>query len=523
MTDLNNATEENMKKKFVRTSAQTAMIVAVLTLVSKIFGFVREMVMANYYGTSYVVDAYVMANAIPGILFGGVFGALATAFMPIFSKTIEQQGEEEANRFTSATINIMLLAAIVSCFVGLMYSDEIVSIFASQFPGRTAALCSIFVKVTFSLALITSISGILNAYLQYKGVFIAQVLAGYLQNVFLITFIIISVYTKEYFIILGYVFAYTALLIIYAILSKHKGYKYKFTLRSGGTTRKIATLAVPVFIGSMAGQINTFVDKTLASGLPEGSVSALNYGMLLISMITGLTVSILSMLIYPKLTQAFSQLDYERFNNIIGTGTILMTMIAMPACWGAMAFSEQVVQVVFERGAFDPSSTDLTSAAFFYYAVGLWPLAVTPMLSQTFYAMHNAKIPAILGFISVGINITLNLILIRYMAHAGLALATSITAFVSLILYYVSLKRKYPQIEIIKSTSKIMKILMASVIAVGITLLFYKLAIPLISHILYPRMLQLLLCVGIGAIIYYILLKIIKVEEIKMFTNILKK
>ncbi|HVI42342.1 MAG TPA: lipid II flippase MurJ, partial [Anaerovoracaceae bacterium] len=104
----------------VRTAAQTAVLMAILTLCSKLLGFIREMIIANYFGASYIVDAYVMSTALPGILFGGVFAAVATAYMPLYSKINEEQGEVNSNRFTSEVINLLILVSVFASIIGII-------------------------------------------------------------------------------------------------------------------------------------------------------------------------------------------------------------------------------------------------------------------------------------------------------------------------------------------------------------------------------------------------------------------
>jgi Uncharacterized membrane protein, putative virulence factor len=190
-------------------------------------------------------------------------------------------------------------------------------------------------------------------------------------------------------------------------------------------------MAIPVFIGSYILQINSFVDKTLASRLPEGSVSALNYGMILITLITGLTVTVLVTMIYPKITKAYTLQDFDGFNYIIEKGTNIIAIITIPFSFGILVFSDEVVQIIYERGAFDPIATSLTSSAFFYYGIGLTFYALNELLSKVFYSMRNTRVPIVCSGISVIINIILNLMLISSMGHNGLAFATSIAAIVN--------------------------------------------------------------------------------------------
>ena len=151
---------------------QTAVMMGILTLISKLFGFVREMVMANYYGASYITDAYGMAFTILTVLFGGIIAAISTAYMPVYSRINETQGKQEGDAFTSGILNLLLAVSIVISIIGIIFSDQLIAVLASGFSGETAKLASFFVKVLFSYVIFSSTAGVLESYLQYKGVFL---------------------------------------------------------------------------------------------------------------------------------------------------------------------------------------------------------------------------------------------------------------------------------------------------------------------------------------------------------------
>ena len=494
---------------------------AILTLISKGFGFIREMFMANYFGTSYVTDAYVMAQAIPGIIFAGVLGSVATAYMPIYSRIAEKQGEAESNKFTSQVLNILLLVSIIAAIVGIVFSDQIVAVFASGFSGETAALCSFFLKVTFSYMIFANTASVLESFLQYKGVFLPQIIGGYATNIAVIAVIVLSGLFSQYYLAFGWLVGYIIRLIVAAVLAKKRRFFYTLTIGKDDNIRNIAILALPVFIGSSISQINVFVDKTLASGLIEGSVAALNYGMLLITLVTGLTISILTTILYPKLAQASSRLDNDRFSDIIGTGMTLIAIVAIPCALGAMVYSNQIVQIVYERGAFDSVATTLTAAAFFYYAIGLPFMSANDLMIRAYYSMHDMKTPLVVGGFSVVVNIVLILILIGPMGLSGLALATSIAALSNAILLLAGIRWKYPGVKVLKSKTKLLKITLAAIVAVGTSVIVYQFIVIKLSYIIVSRMAQLSITVIAAGMVYFLLLYLMKIDEIKMIKQIL--
>ena len=506
-----------------RTAAQTAILMMILTLISKVFGFVREMAMAYFFGTTYVTDALVIALAIPGIIFGGIFGSVATAYMPLFSKTIETDGERAGSKLTSEVINLLFIVSIVASIIGILFSNQIVSIFASGFTGETARLASNFTKITLCYVLFTSIAGVIESYLQYKGIFLVQIVLGYIQNIVIISVIIISAYTSHYYLAFGWLLAYIARLLIILIIAKKRGLKYSPVFKVDETVKKIILISFPVFVGNSIAQINAFVDKAIASGLPEGSVSALNYGMILILLITGLTISILTTILYPKLNHAFSLQDYDRLSDILGTGVTLIAIVAIPCSLGAMVYSNQIVQIVYERGAFDPIATSMTSSAFFYYSIGLLFMSFNELIIRAYYSMHNMKTPMIIGAIGVIINVVLNLILVRFMAHGGLALATSISYTATSIMLFACMKRNYSHINLLKSWRKIMIIVISAIVSVGSSYLIYTFVVMPLADIINVRVVQLGIAVFTAVLIYLGMLVVFKVEEIKIIKQILNR
>lgn len=504
----------------MRNVAQTAALMAVFTLISKLLGFVRETVMAACFGAGNITDAYVMATSIPNIIFAGVFSAIATAYLPLYSRINEQEGEDAGNRYTNEVVNLLLIVSLISGVVGLIFSDQIVSIFARGFVGERAALTSFFVKITFSYVIFTSTSGILESYLRYKNMFLPQIVIGYSQNCIMITMILISAYSTYYLLAFGLLISYALRLFLLAWIAKKQNYSYHVRRISRKTICQISTMAIPVFIGSSADQINQFVDKTLASGLAEGSVSALNYANIIIGLISGLTVTILTTITYPKLAQASALKDGERFNAIFGTGINLILIIAVPFSIGAIVFHEQVVQVIYERGAFDPVATALTGTAVFCYAIGLAFSSMIGLMVQVFYSNYDSKSPVYAGFFAVVINIALNLLLVGSLKHNGLALATSIANIGNFLLLCYMLRKKYPQIHVIKSVRTLITILAASLASVGAAAFVY---FVIGGMVWLPRMVWLGLAVMTAGICYLILLLVFKVEELQLLKGLRKR
>lgn len=504
----------------MKNAARTAMLMAIFTLGSKILGFVREMVMANYYGTSYVTGAYVMSTTVPTMLLGGLLTAVATSFIPLYSKKRESESLQSANLFMSQTINILLVISIFSSIIGFLFSDQLVCIFASGYSGEVAELTSYYLKVTMSMILFTSITGIYESYLKYHNIFNISIIISYLVNVFSIITVILSIQYGNHIIVYGVLIGNGLRFIIMAVIAKAKKYNYKFNFHFKTTAKDIFKFSIPVFIGTTVAQINTYVDRTLATHLNFRSVPALNFGNLVVTLITGVFSTVITTMLYPKMARAYSQNDEDKFKTLFELGLNLLIIIGIPFALGALLYSEDIIQIIYERGVFDNASTQYTTTAFFYYSPCILFSTLEVFLIQTFYSMHNVKTPLKFALIGIAINITANLILVNYLEHGGLALGTSIASATVVILLLSSIKKRYPQLlptEIVKTT---FKILVASIVAVALSFAVYYF---IKLNIWMPRTVLMFIVIVFASIIYLVSLKVLQIKELSYLKDIFKQ
>lgn len=515
----------------MRTAARTAVLMAVLTLGSKLLGFIREMFLAGFFGTSYITDAYVMGTTIPGTLFAGILAAVAVAYMPVFSEIMEKGGPAEGRRFTNETVNLMALIGLALALLGILCAQWLIALFATGFSPETAALATLYLRVAFFYVFFHGMAAVLESYLQYRGVFLPQLAAGYFQSVAIIIAIVVSAYTNHYYLACGLLLGSALRMLVIWRVARRQELELRPTRQFGAAAKRIMALSIPVFLGSTVNQLNTFVDKWLASGLPEGSVSALNYGYLLVNLVVALTVTIIVTIIYPRLTQAAAALRYDSYNDAVGKGMNIILIVGIPFSLGCMLYSAEVVELAYQRGAFNAASTELTAGAFFFYAIGIIFISLNTLLSKVYYSMQNMKTPVVCGVIGAVTNIGLNLLLVGVMAHRGLALASSVAAVVNSLLLWGMLRRKHPELRVLRSGKEALLILVAAVAAVGASWVVYRLlSVGTVGAAVFGALgefLGLLAALGVGVLaacgVYLLLLKLFKIEELGMLRDIIRK
>ncbi len=500
-------------------------VVMIITLISKVTGFFREILLGSKYGATYVTDAYLISLTIPRMLFASIAAAIATTYIPVYSKIRVEQGQKEGIRFTNKVLNIVVLGSIVLSVFGMIFTRPIVSIIAMGFKGEVLDMAVKFTRLTFPMIIFIGLCSINKGFLQSNNEFTIPALIGIPNNIIIISMLLFSSTVGPYGLVLGTVLGAVVEAAIMVPSMTRKSYRYKRILDfKDPNVIRVATLALPVMLGAAVQQINVFVDRMLASGLPEGSISALNFANRLNGFVYGLFSTSISVVIYPLLSRLNAEEDMKEFNNKLVSGLNVVTLLILPITIGAIVLRQPIVSVLFERQQFDSRATMMTSSALLFYSLGMLFYGYRDILNRTFYSLQDTKTPMINGMITVVINIVLNIILVKYMQHNGLALATSLSSIIMTFLLIVSLRKKMGSIGGRNLLAVFIKSLIAS-IAMGIVVYGIDIMLSgyLVSSAKWISLLALVLTIACGGLIYFILMYIFKVEETKWLLNMVKR
>ena len=425
----------------------TALVLMLIILTSKITGFFRDIVLAQTFGAGEITDAYLTALNIPVVLFDGISAALGTTFIPIYFKIKSSKGQEEVNKFTSNILNIVILVSLVFVLLGVIFAPYIVKIFAVGFKGDVFDLTVNYSKILIFSMVFIAINGLVSSYLVASGnVYISGAITIPF-NIFVIIAIIFASVTESYVMVYGTLIAYIAQLLFQLPLLIKKGYKHRLTVNlRDENIRQILFLVIPVFIGSYINQINAVVNRTLASTLDSGSITALNYANKLNMFAVGVIALAISTIMYPILSKLASEGNKKLFKINISKSINMIVIIMLPIMVVMTTFSTEIVKVLFEEGSFNSHDTYLTSTALFFYSIGILAYGLKELLAKSFYSLQDTKTPVRNATISVVINIVFSIILVNIMGIGGLALASSISATVTTMLLLISLRKKIGKI-----------------------------------------------------------------------------
>ena len=496
----------------------------VATIIAKILGFGRELVLAAGYGTSIYSDAYITAMNIPQVIFAIIGSTLATVLIPMYMEVHNEEGEEASLKFINNVFNIVVLACIVLSVLGFIFTEQIVNVFAVGYEGKALEVAINFTRITIIGIVFTGLSYVMTSYLQIKNDFITPGLSSVPKNIIIIVATLYSIKHGPYIMIWGTLIGMASEFLFQWPYSVKKGYKYIPTISlKDKYIKKMGWLIMPVLIGVAVNQVNTLVDRTLASTLPVGTVSALNYSNKLTSFVIAIFITSISSVIYPILSQLSSENNKDRFIASVIKSINCVIILVMPITVGTIVLAHPIVRVLFERGAFDAKGTYMTAVALAMYSIGMVAYGLRDVLGKIFYSLQDTKTPMVNGVIAMAMNMIMDLIFIRFWGLGGLTLATSLSSIICIMLLFRSLKKKMGYF----GQDKIFKVTVKSLVA--------SLAMGAVAYYSYNYMMRfthtggekefavLMIAITLAAILYGGLIILFKVDEIKIVTDVVMR
>lgn len=489
----------------------------VATILSKLLGFARELVLASTYGASMYSDAYLTAINIPVVLFIILGTALGATFIPVYFEVENKLGKENSLKFTNNILNILLILSISTSVLGIIFVEPIVKVFAFGFDKEKFDITVKFTKILFWGITFSSGSYMMTSYLNAKENFVIPGLISVPRNIFIIVSMILSIKFGVELMIWGTLFGIVSEFIFQIPFAIRYGYKYKIYLNlKDKYIKKSLVLLGPVLIGVAVNQFNAIVDRALASTLEEGSISALNYANKLNGFVMAIFVASVVSVIYPKLSQLSSQNSNDEFKTLVERSINTIMMVVIPISVGAVVLSRPIVRVLFQRGAFENNASEMTSIALIMYSIGMTAFGLRDILGRVFISLQDTKTPMLNGIACMFINIILNIILIKKFKYAGLALATSLAAILSIVILIRSLKKSIGDFGEGRILNVAMKSIIASIV-MGIIVHFTANNILILFGVGFlGNVFAISISLLIGLIAYTAIIFMLKVNEINI-------
>jgi putative peptidoglycan lipid II flippase len=418
------------------------------TLASRILGFIRDILIARFLGTTGVVEAFFVAFRFPNLFRRLVAeGAFTAAFVPMFSKKLERDGQPTALKFADETLALLVTVLLVFTVLCEIFMPWIMRAIAPGFVGRTEIFAAtvlfarIMMPYLICMALLALYSGVLNSIYRFG----AAAAAPILLNVVLIAGMLLA---RRYFETPAHLLSWGVAAagvgqFVWLALSAHRaGVSIRFPVpRLSPDTKRLLAIMVPGAIGAGVMQINLLVGTVIASLLPKGAVSYLYYADRVYQLPLGLIGIAIGTALLPDLSRRLAR-EGEEAMALFNRAIELSMFLTLPAAVALMVVPQPIVAVLFERGRFDAVSASATTWTLAAFATGLPAYVLNRVLTPGYFARHDTRTPLYYGMAGVAANIALSLILIWPLSYVGIAVATSLSAWINVGLLAWTLRRR---------------------------------------------------------------------------------
>ncbi|MEZ5429255.1 MAG: murein biosynthesis integral membrane protein MurJ [Pyrinomonadaceae bacterium] len=540
--------------------ARSAGIVSVAVMFSRVLGLVREQVFAYFFGSGFLMDAYVVAFRIPNVL-RDLFaeGALSAAFVKVFTDYQIHKSEKEAWKLASLVLNALAIVLSLITLIGIFFSGQIVGLIADGFSPEKAALATTLTQIMFPYILLVALAAVAMGVLNTKGIFGIPASASTVFNIVSIVVGLSFAYwlsgggwletgdknavpspAAQWAMIgmaIGILIGGASQFLMQLPSLFKVGFRFtpKISFRDEGVKR-VMRLMAPAILGTSAVQINVMVNTFFVSDI-NGAQGWLSYSFRLMQFPIGLFGVAIGTASVPVLSRMASQGKLSDFRQTLSSSLNLVFLMTLPAACGLIVLGQPIIRLIYERGKFNAGDTSMVSWALTGYAIGLTGYAAIKVLSPAFYALDDAKTPMIIAICSIGVNALASYffrnLLSGYavtpempngLGHAGVALATSSVALVNFFALALMMKKRIKRINGREIFSSFIRIAAASAVMSAVCWFSYSL---LIGH-LGPRgftnkLIGAFVPIGLGGITFFIAAKLLGVKELNQFVDSVRR
>jgi putative peptidoglycan lipid II flippase len=435
---------------------RSAAVVSAMTLISRVLGFLRDVVLARMFGVSAATDAFYVALRIPNLmrrLFAE--GSFSLAFVPVFNEYKQHHGSDGLRELVACTFGVLLAALMLIVGVGMLAAPGLVALFAPGFIDEPAKfeLATDLLRVTFPYALFISLVAMAGGILNSFGRFGVPAFTPVFLNISLIAAALYAApwFTQPIEALAWGVFVAGVVQLAFqlpSLLRLGMLPRPKFDFKHPGV-RKIGALMLPTLFGSSVAQLNILIDTLIASLLVTGSISWLFYSDRLLEFPLGVFGIAISTVILPSLSRLHAEQDKDGFDRALDWGRKMGLLIAVPAAVGLGALAGPIVATLFNYGQFDLHDVQMTAASVLAYSAGLPAYVMIKVLAPAFFSRQDTRTPVRIAILALVTNTLLNFLfvwaLLRWRfapPHAGLAFASSLAAYLNAGLLYRALRRE---------------------------------------------------------------------------------
>lgn len=560
--------QDNKPASESRSVARSAGIVSIAVMFSRVFGLVREMIFARFFGAGFLYDAFLVGFRIPNLL-RDLFaeGALSAAFVKVFTDYQLKNSEKEAWRLASLVFNGLAVVLSVITLLGIFFSPLIVKIITYNYlgdpnyfyPVEKAALATALMQIMFPFILCVALAALAMGVLNTKGRFGVPASASTAFNIVAIVFGLAFAYwlsggnwerstdklaipsdAAQWAIIgmaIGTLIGGGAQFLIQVPSMLKVGFRFSAALSfTDPGVRRIMKLMAPAIIGTSAVQIKVLVDTIVASGI-EGGVSWLSYAFRLMQFPIGVFGVAIGTAAIPTLSRLAAEENFGKFRNTLSDAIKLVFLLAIPSACGLIVLGDPIISLIYQRGEFTSFDTNMTAWALTAYSVGLSGYAAIKVLSPSFYALDDAKTPMYVSLASIAIHVFLSFGLMQLLSnvgasperpngygHVGVALATSIVSLINFFALALIMRKRIERLNGRDIFASFIRVVIASGAMSAVCYFSYRFLggfFP--DKNLFSRLVEAFIPIALGGVTFFVAAKLLGIEEMERLYSALSR
>lgn len=516
MRGLGSPREDMVKETKAFRLFKTASVITLITLGSRALGFVRELIIAYFFGTSTQVDMYLMAVNIPTVLLGFIT-CVGTAYTPVYTEISVREGRRKSLGFTSMLLLVMAAFCALVIVICSCSSTFLVRFAAPGFSGEMTQTTSLYLKIALWNLLIETLMNIFICYLNCNEKYVLSSLCMLFHTSVQIVFTVLAHFVGPIFLTIGFVMANLCYFLAIVIASVKSDYRFDSLYVNRRYVGSLLRLVIPIAASSLITQVNGYIDNFYASGLETGSISALYYAnRVCVFLVMMLNTGLITMF-YPMMSRMVAEENFAEAKSTLLSSVSYVVLVFLPITVLLFLFSGFITTTLFARGQFDAGSVSLTSTAMRMYALGISAVALREVLFNYYYSVKDSAFTLLVSAVCIAVNILLNSILVRRMGIGGLALATSLSTFAAIPLLCCRLGRKLRfTAGDFRLAGLVLKCLGANALPTA--------CLCMLRHLWLGQGFVISCLAALGyLLLYYALLKLLKVGEIALVEEVISK
>ncbi len=502
--------------------AGAAVTVMAATAVSRVFGYVREIAAAAYFGAGAEKSAFDVAFLVPStfqILVAQA--ALSAALIPVFAGLLEKGRDEEAWRVarTVFTLVTLVLGALVAVFIA--FAPQIMPVFAPGYRGDPEMMGSIvdMSRMLFPIILLLSLTGIVTSVLNSYEHFTMPALAPVFWNLVIILAIVfasgrLGIEALAWGVLLGTVVQ----LAVQLPWLRGRGGRLGFSLAwRNPNVRQVGLLILPVSISLGLINLNGVVDVQFASYLGRGGVAAMNYAFRLYQLPEALFAIAVGTVLFPTLSKLAAREDLQAFRGAVSTGIRVIFFLLIPVTAFILALAEPITRLVYQHGEFSAADTGLVASTLFFFAFGSAFSGGSTLLTRGFFSLERPWVPTLLALANLGLNALFNWLFIGWFDLGGIALSTTAVSILTFLALFFMLRRLVRRLD---GREVMRTVFLATVLAApaaGASWLAWRVLDSLLGRSLVPQLASLAGALAAGALVFLALARLAGMQELRLF------